>query len=293
MFDKIIAFFMSIIAFFSSLFGMDQGAKIKEFNNLSYGTHERQILDFAFPAEAEGEVGLVLMIHGGGWIQGDKNTYKSNVKSIPKNYGYAAAAINYRYISETVHMTDLLDDIDAALKKIKSTAAENGVSINKVLLTGTSAGGHLSLLYAYSRAETAPIKPAAVVSNCGPTNFTDESFYINNAMGDEEFISNLFSLACGQSFTYAERASAKEALLKISPISYVNENTVPTVINHGDKDTFVPYSNAIALDLLLTQYGVKHDFNTYKNSDHDLAGDKDASARASELINQYAAAYLK
>ena len=73
MWEKIIAFFMSIIAFLASLFGFNTEAKSYEYRNLSYGSHERQVLDLNIPKENDGEIGLILSIHGGGWVGGDKN----------------------------------------------------------------------------------------------------------------------------------------------------------------------------------------------------------------------------
>ena len=292
MWEKIMAFIMSIIAFFAGLFGLGGEEKCYEYRNLSYGSHERQILDLNIPKDNDGEIGLVLFIHGGAWIAGDKEGYKSGVKAAAETYGFAGASINYRYISEDVDLNDVLDDIDLALKCIKQKGEENGVNINKVLLTGDSAGGHLSMLYAYSRAQNAAIKPAAVVSNSGPADLTDENFYINNAMGDEEFVSLLFSYASGQTFNYAQRESAKAALRKVSPLFYVNENTVPTVINHGMKDTIVPYSNAVSLDAKLTQYGVTHVLNSYPNSDHDLGSDEANRKIANDLLIEYCNTYL-
>ncbi len=292
MWESIVAFFMSIIAFFASLFGLNTQSKSYEFRNLAYGDHERQVLDLNIPKDSDGEIGLVLFIHGGAWIAGDKEGYKNGVKSAAETYGFAGASINYRYISEDVSIHDVLDDIELALKCIKQKGEENGVNITKVLLTGDSAGGHLSLLYAYSRAEGSAIAPVAVVSNSGPTDFTDENFYKNNAIGDEEYISLLFSYASGKRFLYADRLTAKSALQSVSPLFYVNENTVPTVINHGMKDSIVPYSNAVSLDAALTQYGVTHVFNAYPNSDHDLGSDETNKEIANDLLIEYCNTYL-
>ena len=293
MWEKIVAFFMSIIAFFASLFGINYKTKSFEYWNLPYGEHERQVLDLNIPKDNDGEIGLVLFIHGGAWIMGDKESYKNGVKAAADSYGLAGASINYRYISEEVSIHDILDDIDRALECIRKKGEENGVKINKVLLTGDSAGGHLSLLYAYSRAKTAAITPACVVSNSGPADLTDENFYINNAMGDEEFVAKLFSYACGKTFTYAERATAKVELEKVSPLFYVNENTVPTVINHGMKDSIVPYSNAVSLNDKLTEYGVTHILNSYPNSDHDLGSDNENKEIANDLLIEYCNTYLR
>lgn len=293
--DRIVAFLLCIALFASGFFGIDAiGKNCYEYRNLSYGSHgKRNLLDLSIPKEHSVEMGLVLYIHGGGWVAGDKNGYRSAVEYYSEKKGYVAAAINYRYLSEDVDMYDILDDIDAALECIRQKGEEHGVIINKVLLTGGSAGGHLSLLYAYTRAETAPIKPVAVISDSGPADLTDEKYYTESILGDVDSIAQLFSWACGKKFSYAERDSVKDELMKVSPVYYVNESTVPTVINHGMKDSVVPYNNAVTLDARLTEFGVTHYFNAYPESDHDLGADKSNRRLAETLFEEYCKTYLK
>ena len=297
MFDKIIAFFLAIINFFLGLFGLGaiggQEFDCQTFFDMAYGTHERQVVDLCIPDDASGDLGMVLFIHGGAWLAGDKGSYEGGMNYGASNLGIATASTNYRYISEDVDILDILYDIDAALAKIKEKGAEVGVNINKVLLTGDSAGAHLSLLYAYARKSTAPIAPVAVISNSGPTDLYDDNFYHNNALGDEAVLSDLMSKACGQRFTYETRESAKAALYSVSPINYVSADSVPTVINHGTADSIVPFSNAQTLDALLTEYGVEHVLNVYQGADHDLGKDDAAKERADELLFGYIDRFLK
>ena len=293
MWNKIVAFFMSIFAFIASLFGINVNTDTDyRYTDLAYGSHERQVLDLCLPEGVTGDMGLVLMIHGGAWIAGDKEGYKEALEYASSSLGVAAAAINYRYLGENVTMYEILDDIDAALALIKEKGENVGLDINKVLLTGSSAGAHLSLLYAYSRATTAPVKPVAVVSDCGPTDLTDEAFYINNALGNEETIADLLSLCIGIDFSYAQRGNYVKELQAISPLFYVDENTVPTVINHGMQDNIVPFSNATAVVEKLKENGVKHDFNIYPNSGHGLDNDPDSRKIADELMHSYIKTYL-
>lgn len=297
MFNKIIAFFLSIITAILNFFGLGGLLKpdydCQAFLDLPYGTHERQLVDLCIPYDASGDIGMVLFIHGGAWIAGDKESYSSGMNYGASNLGIATASLNYRYISEDVDIIDILDDIDAALTKVKQKGAEAGVNINRVLLTGDSAGGHLSLLYAYARKATAPIAPVAVISNSGPTDLYDDNFYHNNALGDSAVISDLMSKACGKKFAYSDKASAMNELYRVSPVAYVSADCVPTVINHGDSDSIVPFSNALTLDALLTQYGVEHVLNVYKGADHDLGKDDAAKDRADELLFGYIDRFLK
>lgn len=297
MFEKIIAFFMAIINAILGFFGLGgvggQNFDCQTFFDMPYGTHERQIVDLCIPDDASGDLGLVLFIHGGAWIGGDKSSYEGGMNYGASSLGIATASVNYRYLSEDVDLHDIIDDIDAALAQIKKKGAEVGVNINKVLLTGDSAGGHLSLLYAYSRKNTAPITPVAVISNSGPTDLYDNNFYFNNAMGDTAAICDLMSKACGKRFTYETKDSAKAELYSVSPVAYASADCVPTVINHGDSDTIVPFSNAVTLDALLTQYGVEHELNVYNGANHDLGKDEEAKDRADELLFGYIDRFLK
>ncbi len=304
MFEKIIAFFMTIVSFILGLFGIalddgnDSSGSIDStnaivFENLSYGSHERNILDLALPKNSDGEIGLVLFIHGGAWIAGDKDGYKGGISYCANSMGLAGAALNYRYLSDDISLHDIVADIDAALEKIKSTAADNGININKVLLTGSSAGAHLSMLYAYKCKDTAPIKPAAVFSYCGPTDLYDTNFYYNNALGDTAYVCQLMSLACGQDFTIDTKDNAKAALEAVSPIYYVASDICPTAICHGQKDNIVPYSNATNIVAAFEQYGVKYDFISYPNSDHGLSSDPECADKANDLLFEYALTYLK
>ena len=105
----------------------------------------------------------------------------------------------------------------------------------------------------------------------------------------------LFSWAGGKPFSYADRAKPeiKASLEAISPLSYVNASTVPTILNHGDNDTIVPYSNAVSLDAKLTEYGVPHHFNTYRNDGHGLGNDKATDDVAYTHLIEYINTYLK
>lgn len=298
MLSKITAFFSATAIFFMSLFGISgYGLKYDLYNNLRYGDAERNVFDIAFPKKAKGDVDLILYIHGGGWIAGDKNSYIKDLGRRAKS-GYVAAAMNYRYTCDDVNCFDILDDITACLEAIKAKGIEKGININKVLLTGHSAGAHLSLFYAYTKADEAPVKPAAVVEMSGPTDIATKEaadFYIfKNETPTGELFNTIFSDLCGKDFTaknYYDEDSQK-LLKSVSPLYFVNESCVPTVICHGKKDTIVPYSNAVDLDRALTEKGVEHTLITFPNSDHGLESDPDCSEEMNRVTDEYLSRYL-
>ncbi len=262
----------------------------RKFLDLAYGDHERQIYDLALPENGGG--GLILFLHGGAWIHGSKDGYRDELDEWCAK-GYAAAAINYRYLAPDTHMDALLDDITAALSAIRSKAAQYGVTLRRVLLTGASAGGHLSLLYAYSKADEAPIRPACVVDYCGPTLLTDEALLSGTPARyppEEQWI-ELFSNLTGIPYTGDNREEILPRLLRYSPVAHVTERAVPTVVCHGQLDDVVPFSNAVALRDALEANRVEYVFLPMPNAGHGLE-QEDIYRESRALFEIYAARFL-
>lgn len=298
MLAKIIAFIMAVVTFMCNIFGVNPPAVKEEnyryYHDISYGCHERQTLDLYLPENTDGEAGLILFIHGGAWIAGDKDGYRDQLRYYAEEYGCAAAAINYRYLSYDVSFDDMLDDIENSVYKIKSLSKDNGIEISKMIATGGSAGGHLAMLYAYSRQDTSPVKTVAVLNYCGPTDLLDPNFHNENATDTlRELYRQIASLVYGEELSLEDAHLANDLLKKASPLYYVDSNTVPTVINHGMVDETVPYSNALSLEAKFIECGVTHIMNPYPNSGHGLDSDPESAAKADEYFKQYVEAYLK
>ncbi len=295
--SKILCFCLSFFCVFSSLLifsacSKDSKFVCEKFENISYGNHQRQTFNLCLPKGKTGTLGLVLFIHGGSWSAGDKSVYDSELDYWCKTHGFATASINYRYASDTIHSEDILQDIASSLQKIKDFANEKNVNIEKVLLTGHSAGAHLSLLYAYKYANISSIKPVAVASFCAPTDFTDQN-YLNNQKYVLAYC-DWFSKLTGETVTTDNigNPEIQEKLLQVSPINFINENLVPTLICQGLKDEIVPYSNATTLKNRLNFFGVKSELITYPSSGHSLGKDKKQAKQAKQKMIQFAKEYL-
>ena len=293
--QRILSFLLALISFFTGLLGMNT-EKLEE-NEYRYGIYDRNLVDIILPEGAGGTTcGVILCIYGGAWISGDKEGWSQSLREFASK-GYVAAALNYRYVSDSIHAEDELDDIENALRKIKEVAAENGCKVEKVLLTGQSAGAHLAMLYAYSRADSSPVKPCAVVSEAGPTDLSNEE-YLRLLLGNDEKTLKLLCNLCGVNLTMTEYRNKigryalwLRAINKISPVSYA-KSACPTVIAHGMQDGVVPYSDAVRLDYLLTQASVAHDFIIFPDSGHFLENNPAEKERLNVLFYGYAEAYL-
>lgn len=263
-----------------------------DLTDIAYGEDAQQVFDLFLPAGKEKEVPLIVLIHGGEWIRGDKSTYAQTAMDYCDQFGVAAATIGYRFLNADTTMTVLLEDIGTSIETICQTAKENGVRITKVALRGHSAGGHLAMLYAYSAAENCCVPVGFVCSTSGPTDLTDDNYFAPNNILGRDKVEMLFSYAIGKNYTYETRKDFAEEIKAGSPLFHVNENTVPTLLQHGERDCIIPYSNAVLLDAKLTECGVVHDFISFPNSNHGLESDPDYTAQADALFAEYISKYL-
>lgn len=269
-----------------------------EFENLSYGEHEKQKLDIYLP-EKVNEMGktvpFILLIHGGSWTGGDKNDFKYILPLINGN-GYAAVLINYRLIDDGADYSDMLDDVNSAVGYLKHNGAKYMLRRNKFAVWGNSAGGHLALLYAYKIGDEGPIDVSLVVSMVGPADFTDPSYY---AGSDEETDSKLqlVNALCGSSLTKSQALGGEfpNEIIDASPVSHITADYPPTLLAYGGKDPLVPYSNAERLyDKLNTARSGSQNCYLVKfpNSGHELNKDPDSLSEAQSILAQAVNAYL-
>lgn len=292
MLSKITAIIVAIVSFISS-FGAKLPTEAEVFKDLAYGKNSRQVMDVAFPSGFEETRSVILFLHGGGWISGDKAGFTEKSVPMSEKTGCITASMNYRYASNSVNCEDMLDDIDKALKKIKSMAKSRGINANKVMLVGFSAGGHLALLYAYARKDSAPIKPAAVVSYSGPTDFTSKKFVEKNALSDADYMRNLLSKLCDEKITAKNFEKKKDALLECSPINYVSSECVPTMVVQGAKDKIVYASDTRTFVKALKAVGATYKYYELPDSGHTLNGDGEIFKKSTKMFGTFVKKFLK
>lgn len=290
MISKITAIIMSLIAILSNLTGIIPTASVC-YKDVSYGNAERQVMDVVFPANPEKEIGAVVYIHGGSWYHGDKSTFEGRIKTTSEAVGCISATMNYRFASKDVGFNEMLKDIDLALAKIKTMAEQKGLVCNKVILAGVSAGAHLSMLYSYAKAASAPIKPCAVVSYSGPPDLRSTPFITAVGELNQSQTYTLMSYLTKTNFFAVSEAERRNALYKYSPVKYVNANSVPTLIVHGAQDEIVPVKDARAFAQRLSLIGVTNRYYELPDSGHSLTEDdyllKKSDVTFVDFVNLY------
>lgn len=269
------------------------------YSDIPYGEKERNRFDLYIPAVASKDktAAVMLFIHGGSWMGGDKSEIAYACRRYAKA-GYFTAAMNYSLIDLKDNKSSIpmmLDEIGLCLGKIMEKAGELGYRIDKAAVSGFSAGGHLALLYAYSRAESSPLPIAFAAEQVGPVSFV-EDWDDANANSPEKISEaiKLVGIAAGREIGKSDvlNGEAKRIMASISPLQLVNEKTPPTVMGYGGKDWLVPLQNGEKLAAALGKSGVDFIFIRYPNSGHMLESDMDSTKRYYESVLAFAKKYF-
>jgi acetyl esterase/lipase len=228
--------------------------------NVKYGTNALQNMDVYLPAgRATGTTKVLVMIHGGSWIGGDKNDLNAFVDTMKRRASdYAIFNINYRLSAAPDNVFPTQEnDVKAALDFIYSKSAEYFIS-DKYVLIGASAGAHLAMLQGYKY--TSPVKPKAIVSFFGPSDLKD---MYDNPVGGSALLSA--GLATSIGFTPATNAAIYTSS---SPINFITANSIPTILLHGGLDPLVKPSQSESVRNKLQSFGIANQYVFYPTGGH-------------------------
>ena len=225
-----------------------------------YGSLPEQNYDIYLPENRTSETPVIILVHGGFWVYGDKSDMNSLVtmaKTLAPDY--AVVNMNYRLANaNSNHYPVQLEDISLLIEDLESKKASYHIS-NNYYFIGVSAGGHLSLLYAYKEDIAHNIK--AVCSIVGPTDFLDPYYHGSDVL----FFQSIMLPFLG--YTYEEDPKLYQ---DASPKFYVDQWDAPTILFYGDKDELVPLSQATRLVDKLIISNVPYEFNILTDTGHDL-----------------------
>ncbi|MGI9472256.1 MAG: alpha/beta hydrolase fold domain-containing protein [Rubripirellula sp.] len=222
----------------------DRGKQVRVERNLRFSDQDGKagLCDVYLPAVEPQEQGypVVVVVHGGGWISGDKWTLETYSKLLAER-GIAAVTINYRLAPDHKFPAQV-DDVRSALIWAKQNAQRFQLNPECLGIFGYSAGGHLSTLVASLADESAEVQAAAsdwsshdekwkqlpniraVCAGGPPCDF--RSLPIDNS-----------ALAY---FLGGSRRECPEIYVSASPAAHVSPADPVTQIIHGDSDLLVP-----------------------------------------------------
>ena len=231
--------------------------------NVEYGTNPSQKMDIYLPPGRQtATTKIIVMIHGGGWVVGDKSDFTEYVDTLKRRLpGYAIFNINYRLATGiSNYFPTQENDVKAAIEFIYGKRNEYQIS-NKYILLGASAGSHLALLQSYKY--SSPIKVKAVVDFFGPIDLVDMYNYPASASAPPSALVAVIG---------ATPTTNPALYQQSSPITFVNAQSPATIIFQGGADPLVAPSQSLALKNKLQSMGVVHQYFLYPTEKHGWTG---------------------
>lgn len=224
-------------------------------------------LDLAEPAEGEGPFPAVVVIHGGGWRAGSKDSNRPVLAEFARR-GYVAISPQYRFAPKDTFPAQV-HDVKAAVRWLRSHAGEHKVDKDRLGAIGFSAGGHLSLMLGLTGpddglegdapADAPSSKVQAVVNYFGPTDL---------AAGDIPDVSKPLI----NDFLGGTPAEKPDAAKKASPLTFVSKDDAPVLTFQGTKDQLVPHTQATRLAEAMSAAGVPGRVELLVGADHGWGG---------------------
>ena len=227
---------------------------------LTANNHENKV-DLYLPTNASGATPVLMYMHGGGWVRGNK---ESNVLRLLPYLQMGWAVVNVQYRLGPVSLAPAaVEDCLCALRWVIRNADEYNFDTSRIVLTGHSAGGHLTLTTGMIPAS------AGLDRQCQGTEELQVAAMINwygiTDVGDLLEGPNMKSYAVEWMGSLLNRIDIAHIL---SPMTYVREDLPPIFTIHGDVDPSVPYQHAVRFHAALDRAGVSNEFHTVPGGGH-------------------------
>jgi len=230
---------------------------------ISYGPYPENTMDVSLPRERNGDTPLIILIHGGAWTGGDKGDF-SYLRGFLSSRGFAAVSANYRLAGrEGTGIREMMDDMENLTAYVIKQAPAWRYSPSKIFFAGHSAGGHIALLYPFTRHRGDSIK--GVVSFCGLSDLTDplQKEYLRRMQIEgaenrgEPF--DLIAFVAGPGIENEKR---------YSPL--FNIKAVPVLLFTGREDRIIPWTQSRVLHDEMVSQGLDSTLYVYPDMGHDL-----------------------
>ncbi len=242
---------------------------------------------------------IVVWIHGGALIMGNRQGISERIKKMVLGAGYVLVSIDYRLAPES-KLPAVIEDVEDAFRWIRQQGAElfHG-DTGKIAVMGGSAGGYLTLVTGY---RVLP-RPAALVSFWGYGDLIGDWYSTPSPherhqrikMSREEALSQVsgppisddrerngnggaFYQHCRQHGIWPREVSGWDPRAEADkfhpymPLRNVTAEYPPTLLIHGTADTDVPYEQSVLMAEQLKQHGVVHELIRIDGGEHGLGG---------------------
>lgn len=222
-------------------------------------------LDLYFQPSATQPTPIIINIHGGGWKNGVKET-QGGFSTFFKE-GYSVANVEYR-MSPQAKAPAAVEDVRCALIYLINNAQKFNIDVNRIVVMGGSAGGHLALMtgllannsiFDGNCPGTKNIKVAAIIDKYGCSDVWAK-MYANYGPSVRKNYNGKEWLG--------DKQNDEKFAKSVSPVSYVNKNSPPVLIIHGNADSSIAYNQSEVLYKLLKEKDVQTTFITVEGGGH-------------------------
>lgn len=217
-------------------------------------------LDLYVTRTPEKPLPTMIWIHGGGWTGG----VKESAGGIPAYLQMGMNVVNVEYrLARVAHAPAAVEDCRCALRWIVQHAKEYGIDTNRLVVSGSSAGGHLALMTGMLPAS------AGLDRQCpGPDNLKVAAIVNWYGISDVNELLDGPNMK-GYAVTWLGSAPDRDHVAtRVSPLTYVRAGVPPVLTIHGDADPTVPYSQSVRLQKALADAGVPNELMTMPGGKH-------------------------
>jgi len=224
---------------------------------------------------------VVLLIHGGGFISGSKDSKNKQIQRFAKQ-GYVAASAMYR-LANVAKFPAQIEDIQLAIRFLKTNANRYNIHPEKIIVSGSSAGSYLAAM-------------AGVAGNSG--SFADHGLYSDysatvRAVAIQSAPVGNLSLPHNQQSKIVSRlisptdTNLNDTLVAMSPMTYLDKDDPPFFISHGDSDPVVPVE--MSREFVAALKDIDHDFIYHEVQGGTHSFKKSAPQQAKTVFAEYLA----
>ena len=214
-------------------------------------------MDASIP-QGSGPFPAAIIVHGGGWVRGDKEFDVEPLFAPLSEAGFAWFSINYRLTTDWAHFGEAVADVESAIRFVKAHAGEYRVDAGRIGLLGESAGGQLAGMAALRGAPGTNVR--GVVLLYAPTDLV--TLAKNSEYIPEPFRGTVMSLPFTDMIV--------DRLAKLSPALNVKAGMPPFLLIHGTEDPLVPYEQSLSFREKARAVGAECDLYPVPGAGHGL-----------------------
>lgn len=252
-------------------------------------------LPISFSSDATKVYPVVLEIHGGGWVGGEKDWYlaTSLAKELAKA-GYAVLSIDYKLMKNAdpengtkkqIAWPENLYDCKSAVRFLRKYSEQLHIKPDSIAVMGESAGGHLALLTGYT-ADHETLDQGGL--------YTEQSSSVA-AVVNVYGITDVYRWGA-ESFIDEKTVNPAKELYLASPLTHVSNKTPPTLTIHGDADELIPFDQGSRLHELLDKNYVENELVRIKGGRHAfpiIPHETNAQTDSVQTLLDFLGKYLK